>query len=48
MSYGGVILYGTQDLGQLRRAEFASSTGPVAIPGQTCFGHEAQVKPRSR
>jgi hypothetical protein len=35
MGSGGMALYGTQDLGQLRRAEFAGSTRPVAVLGET-------------
>jgi hypothetical protein len=35
----GVAMYGTQDLRQLGRAEFASSAGAVAVSGQPDFGH---------
>lgn len=44
MGCGGMVLYGTQNLSQLGRAEFAGSAGPVAVPGETDFGHGVEVK----
>lgn len=38
MSGRRMLLYGAQNLGQLGRAEFAGSAGPVAISGETCHG----------
>lgn len=47
-----MVLHRAQDLGQLRRAEFAGSTGPVAVLGEMCFGHALRlsrlVSPRDR
>lgn len=39
-----VVLYGTQDLGQLGRAEFAGSAGSVAVSGETYLVHRIEVK----
>ncbi len=38
-----MVLYGTQDLGQLSGAELAGSTGPVAVLGETYLGHPARL-----
>jgi hypothetical protein len=42
---GGMILYGTQNLSQLGRAELAASAGPVAISSKTNISHVRQIKP---
>ncbi len=34
-----MVFDGTQDLGQLSRAELAGSTSSVAVSGETCLGH---------
>ena len=39
MMRGWMVFDGAQDLGQLGRAEFAGSAGPVAVSGETSFGH---------
>lgn len=44
MRRGIVVLYGTQDLGQLGSAEFAGSAGPVAVSGETYLVHRIEVK----
>jgi len=40
-----MVLYGTQDLSQLSRAELAGSAGPVAVSGESNVGHDAETKP---
>ena len=44
MSGCWMVLYGTQDLGQLGGAEFAGSAGPVAVSGEMYIGHFVEVK----